>query len=93
MAIRAIGAFQDEAADEYADDDDALDRFEVPNGLQVLMDELREKFPYDEDSQTLGRVEVFEDCIHGEQEGLQHFARRYEAAVRGMHREGIDLPM
>eukprot|EP00975_Prorocentrum_lima_P069712 12927974-Prorocentrum_lima.AAC.1 len=57
------------------------------------MGELREKFPYDEESQTLGRVEVFEDCIRGEQEGLQHFTPRYEAAVRGMHREGIDLPM
>ena len=68
MAIGAIGTFCDEAADEHPEGEYVLDRFEVPNGMDRLMEEFKEKFPYDQDFQMLGRTEIFEECVRGETE-------------------------
>ena len=32
------------------------------------MEEFKEKFPYDQDFQMLGRTEIFEECVRGETE-------------------------
>lgn len=47
LAIRAMTSFEGGAAEEYAEDDD-LERFETPDGLDLLIEELKVMFPYGE---------------------------------------------
>ena len=69
-----------------------MDRFEVPNGLGLLVEELKVKFPYDEVLHRSTTVGDFESCERKRDEGLQHYVKAFDQRYQRMRREGITLP-
>ena len=77
LAIRVIAQFDNEAADEHEEDDN-LERFEAPNGLDILVQELKDRFPSDESHQRHQVVDEFEKCARKQHEGLQHYVKQFD---------------
>ena len=60
--------------------------------LDLLLNELRQKFPYDKTTDRMEVVEKFEMFQRTRAMGLQKYVKEFELRYRKMAREGLTLP-